>query len=162
MTAPYEQALAKYYNKLKIVSLPLHSWDLFVGHRQELDSYNKVQKDWQTKVNFRKIVYQEKRQILITNLQQEIVFATEGIYEMNGYRPFEVLGKSPKIFQGPLTTAVSKRNIGKAIQDQVPFKEVVFNYRKDGSTYLCEIEAYPMYNRAGALVHYIAFERLAS
>jgi hypothetical protein len=44
----------------------------------------------------------------------------------------------------------------------MPFKAVILNYNKDGSTYLCEIEAKPKFNSKGELVNYIAFERIAS
>ena len=81
---------------------------------------------------------------------------------MNGYRPEEVLAKSPKIFQGKLTCDVSRKNIKHALEHHLPFKEVILNYKKDGSTYLCEIKAYPKFNAEGKLIHYIAFEKLAS
>jgi PAS domain S-box-containing protein len=162
MTKEYDKALAKYYNKLKIISPPLISWDLFPTHNLEINYYNSIQKHWDSKINFRQIVYQEKKEIIITNLNQEIVFATEGIYKMNGYKPFELKGKSPKIFQGKLTCQKVINNIRKAIQNQLPFKEIILNYKKDGTTYLCEIEVFPKFNKKGELINYIAFERIAS
>jgi PAS domain S-box-containing protein len=162
MTKQYDIALAKYYDKLKTVSLPLTSWDIFSTPNLEISHYNIIQKNWKSKVNFREIVYREKREIIITNLNQEIVFASEGIYKMNGYKPFELKGKSPKMLQGSLTCQNSTNNIRKAIQNHLPFKEVILNYKKDGTTYLCEIEVFPKFNNKGVLVNYIAFERIAS
>lgn len=162
MTEEYEKAFAKYCNKLRIVPVPLISWDIFNNHDFEIINYNNIQKQWKIKENFQQIVYQTKREIIITNAKQEIVFATQGIYEMNGYHPFEVVGKSPKIFQGKLTSEQSKNNIREAINKQVPFKEILVNYKKNGSTYLCEIEAYPKFNKKGELINFIAFEKIAS
>jgi len=162
MTEQYEKALAKYYNTLRIVPLPLVSWDIFANHDLEINSYNSFQKHWKDKESFSEMVYKGKREIIITNVNQEIVFATQGIYEMNGYHPFEVMGKSPKIFQGKLTTEESRSVIRAAIKSQLPFKEIVVNYKKDGSTYFCEIEAYPKFNQKGELINYIAFEKIAS
>jgi PAS domain S-box-containing protein len=162
MTEAYEKALVKYHNTLRIVPVPLISWDIFSSYNLELNNYNAIQKGWKTKENFNNIVYQEKREIIVTNANQDIVFATQGIHKINGYQSFELIGKSPKIFQGELTSAESKNNIRKAIDNQLPFKEVILNYRKDGSTYLCDIEAFPKFNKKGELINYIAFERIAS
>lgn len=159
MNEHLEKAYAQYYRKLNLLPLPLNSWDLFVSHDHDLQQYNFLQKDWKSKENFRTIVHQSNREIIITDPQQHIVFATQGIYQMNGYRPFEVIGKSPKIFQGELTSADTRIRIRKAIQNQLPFKEVVFNYKKDGSTYQCEIEAYPKFDKEGKLLNYIALEK---
>lgn len=66
------------------------------------------------------------------------------------------------MFQGVLTSESIKNNIRKAIINKKPFKEVIINYKKDGSTYLCEIEAIPKFNKKGEFLNYIAFERIAS
>jgi PAS domain S-box-containing protein len=162
MTKEYEKAIAKYYSKLRIVPLPLISWDLFATRPNEAVSFNVIQKEWHSKESFYKAVFQSKKAILVTNAHFEIVFASENIIKMNGYRPEEVMGKSPKIFQGKLTDEVSRNNIRKAILHRLPFKEIILNYKKNGSTYLCEIEAYPKFDAKGNLLHYIAFEKLAS
>src|SRR5690606_15970251 len=108
-----------------------------------LNNYNAIQSNWLIQENFNAIVYQQKRDIIVTNVHQEIVFVTQGIYKMNGYQAFELIGKSPKIFQGKLTSAESKNKIRAAIKNQLPFKDIILNYKKDGATYLCDIEAYP-------------------
>lgn len=162
MTEEYDKALAKYYSKLRIVPLPLISWDIFVSQNIEVSNYNSIQKNWKVKEDFRMIVYQQKREIIITNSNQEIIFATKGIYNMNGYLPYEVIGKYPKIFQGEQTSEETKANIREAIYSQASFKETLLNYKKDGTTYLCEIEAFPKFNKKGELINYIAFEKIAS
>jgi len=162
MVPQYEKAFVAYYNKLKLVYTPLISWDFFSNQNQEINCYNAIQKNWKSKENFQKKVYQQKREIIITNIHQEIVFATQGIHTMNGYRAHEIIGKSPKMFQGQLTSKTVTSKIKEAIQNQLPFKEIIINYKKDGTTYLCEIEAFPKFNSKGELVNYIAFERIAS
>jgi hypothetical protein len=81
---------------------------------------------------------------------------------MSGYHQEEIIGKSPKVFQGILTSEITKTNIRQAINNKLPFKEIILNYKKDGSTYLCEIEAIPKFNKKGEFLNYIAFERIAS
>ncbi len=158
----YELAIAKYYSKLKIIPTPLLSWDIFSSQQDEISLFNSFQKNWKSKENFHEIVHKHKKSVIITNSLFEIVFATENIAKMNGYFPSEIIGKSPKMFQGKLTSETTKKTIKEAIITQKPFKEVILNYKKDGSTYFCEIEAYPKFNQEGNFINYIAFERKAS
>jgi PAS domain-containing protein len=162
MTLEYDIAWTKYMKKARIVPLPLSCWDVFHNYYSEIENYNFIQKDWQIKEDYKNVVNLQKREMIITNANQEIVFATNGIYEMNGWNPFEVIGKSPKIFQGALTDEKIRNKIKTAIKNQLPFKEIILNYRKDDSTYLCEIEGHPKFNKKGELINYIAFERIAS
>jgi PAS domain S-box-containing protein len=162
MMNQYEKAFAKYYSQLRIIPTPLISWDIFVSPNLEITNYNTIQKYWKSKDNFRQKVFTEKREIIITNANQEIVFATQSIHKMNGYHPHEIIGKTPKIFQGELTSEISRTKIKNALLNQLPFKEIIVNYKKDGTTYLCEIEAFPKFNKKGELLNYIAFERIAS
>ncbi len=161
MTPEYDNALAKFHDSLQILPLPLISWDIFNSHYLELNQFNAIQKQWLRKVNFNDVL-QSKKEIIVTNMKQEIIYASSGLFLMNGYHSHEVIGKTLKLFQGELTCERARNNIKKALQEKAPFKEVILNYKKDGSTYLCEIEAYPKFNLKGELINYIAFERIAS
>jgi PAS domain S-box-containing protein len=162
MTKEYENAIAMYYSKLRIRTIPLISWDLFTTHPNEASTFNTIQKNWNSKDVFYEVVIQSKKIIIVTNANYEIIFASDNITKMNGYSPKEVIGASPKMFQGKLTTNDSISNIRKAILNKLPFKEIILNYRKDGTVYCCEIEAYPKFDAKGNLINYIAFEKLAS
>ena len=81
---------------------------------------------------------------------------------MNGYHPDEMIGNSPTIFQGLKTSKRTTLSIKKAISNLKPFKEVILNYKKNGELYWCEIEAYPMFNKSGDFLNYVALERIAS
>lgn len=80
---------------------------------------------------------------------------------MNGYSPIEVLGKSPKMFQGELTDSIVSSEISEAIKRQQSFEKTVLNYKKNGEVYVCLIKGYPVFNIKGQLSHYIAFEKAA-
>jgi PAS domain S-box-containing protein len=162
MTLEYENAIAKYYSKMKIIRAPLLCWDLFNHSINEAVNFNKIQHDWTSKESFFTAVIQSKNTVLITDINYNIVFASNNMIEMNGYRPDEVLSKNPKMFQGDLTCDSARKNIKYATANHLPFKEVIVNYKKDGSTYLCEICGYPKFDKQGNLVHYIAFEKLAA
>lgn len=156
----YDQAWAKYQKKLRILPLPLVSWDVFSTTNQEASNFNLLQKKWVNKENYQDHI--ANKSVVITDKNLTILFATKEISELTGYHPSEIIGKSPRMFQGVLTSESTKDNIRKAISKKHPFKEVLLNYRRDGSTYWCEIEAYPKFDKKNKLVHFIAFERIAS
>lgn len=162
MLEEYDKAWAKYQEGLKIIPIPLVSWNQFPYAAAEKVAFNAIQKNWTERENLQDILTVLKREVIITDVNFEIIFATQGVYEMNGYRPHELMGKSPRIFQGSLTSESVKENIKKAMNQMMPFKEIVLNYRKDGATYQCEIEAFPKFSKKGTFLNYIAFERIAS
>ncbi|SFA73956.1 PAS domain S-box-containing protein [Flavobacterium swingsii] len=162
MLEEYEKAFAKYRKGLKTIPLPIICWDFHSIKNLELLSFDVIQKNWNGKISFLKIVNNEKKDIIVTDKNFKIIFATKSIVAMTGYQAEEIMGKSPKIFQGILTSETTKTNIRQAITNKLPFKEVIVNYKKDGSTYLCEIEAIPKFDKKGEFLNYIAFERIAS
>lgn len=162
MFQEYDKAFAKYRKGLKTIPVPLICWDFHNIKNSELLSFDSVQKEWTDKISFLKIVNNDKKDIIVTDKNFKIIFATKSIFKMTGYHSEEIIGKSPKIFQGNLTSEITKTNIRKAITNKLPFKELIVNHRKDGSTYLCEIEAVPKFDKNGEFLNYIAFERLAS
>lgn len=156
----YDQAWAKYHKKIKLLPLPLLSWDIFSNPNLEIVTFNTIQKKWINKENYHNQI--ENKSVIITDSKLTILFATKQISELTGFHKSEILGNSPRMFQGVLTSETTKNNIRKAISKKHPFKEVILNYRKDGSTYMCEIEAYPKFDQKNNLTHFIAFERIAS
>lgn len=97
--------------------------------------------------------------VLITDLDLKIVFASNRIKRMTGYYEEEVLGKTPKMFQGPDTCKLVLNEIREAIELKVPFKKTINNYKKDGRIYKCNVDATPVYNSKGEISHFIAFEK---
>ncbi|MFV8351409.1 PAS domain-containing protein [Flavobacterium sp. XS2P14] len=165
----YEEAIALYHNKLSINTAPVYSWDfhndflcsiknffLDLNKLNGIASKNKwVQSDWDLKNT------PQDEVIIVTDVKLKIVFASHNIVNMNGYREEEVLGKSPKMFQGEATNGTTSSEIRKAIVEQKPFEKTVMNYKKNGDVYACIIKGYPVFNNKGELIHYIAFEKAA-
>ena len=162
MTESYEHALSRYHQTLYKVSMPLLCWEFVDPPHLEINQFYRIQQHWSEKVNFHDIVHLSHREIVITNANFEIVFATEGLFHMTGYSPNEVVGKSPRVFQGPLTSEQTKLKIREAIHHRRPFKAEILNYKKNGNTYMCEVEAYPKFTTQGEFINYIAFERDAA
>lgn len=165
----YEEAIAMYHSGLSIRTAPVYSWDfhndflctmknffLDLNKLNTIASKNKwVQNDWDLKTSLKEEV------IIVTDAKLQIVFASHNLVKMNGYVEQEVLGNSPKMFQGPATNHITSNEIRKAILQQEPFEKTVMNYKKNGDVYVCMIKGFPVYNSKGHLTHYIAFEKAA-
>jgi PAS domain S-box-containing protein len=149
--------------------IPLVSWGFSASFQSEIKnrrldlckidailSQNKCSNvDWDFKVKL------QEKVILITDTRLNIVFASHSMYKMNGYSEKEVLGKSPKLFQGEATIKQTSLEIREAIENKIPFSKQVLNYKKNGSLYYCNIDGFPIFNKKGDLVHFIAFEEAA-
>lgn len=166
----YEKAKAIYNLGLKIKPLPLMSWDIFshgFSNIQEVIKDHsalkkmKEKNNWTSDWNF-KDELQNDTVIVVTDVKLNIVFASKNIIKMNGYTPNEVVGKSPKMFQGIKTDTKTSNQIREAIKSQKPFEKVVLNYCKDGSPYKCHIKGYPVFNERGIITNFIAFEKIAA
>ncbi|KPM33056.1 PAS fold sensor protein [Croceitalea dokdonensis DOKDO 023] len=164
----YDKAANKFYANLNITELPLAGWDVFskffskvCESLQDINILKGISHEqaWQTVVPFEKEVLKKKHIIVVTDAKLNIVHATQNIYDMNGYRPEEIVGQKPKIFQGEKTCKHTAQRISKAVRELESFEATILNYRKDGSTYNCWIKGTPIYNRKGKVVNFIAFER---
>lgn len=150
---------------------PLLCWDIFMeGYHRRIelaDDLKKMQKismdnSWSPpNIAFDNALIWNNKIIIITDPVLTIIHATENIFAMNGYQPGEVIGHSPKMFQGEATTHAERRIIRTAVDAQKPFDTVITNYKKDGTLYKCHIEGYPIFNRQGTLVNFMALEKTA-
>lgn len=166
----YEKAIAKYHKNLTLMSLPLKSWSFYssffdkakmaIGDASLLESIVSQNK-WEATWSFNEQL-QNDTVIVVTDATLNIVFASKNIVDMNGYIPEEVIGNSPKMFQGILTNDKVSREISTAVKEQKPFDKVIINYCKDGSIYKCHIKGYPVFNKKGKLINFIAFEKIAA
>lgn len=158
----YDQAFAQYYKKLKVKCLPLTSWEFRENNFSDTILFQRFQSKWNTKQDYLKKAINENKELLITDKNFKIVFASKTISKISGYQHEEILGKSPKMFQGEDTSEFTKQKIKTALIQLKPFKEVILNYKKNGDLYWCEIEGLPMFDKEGKFLNYIALEKIAS
>lgn len=165
----YNESLKNVDSKHKSIIMPLMSWDIYSNYYQNLKAKNadfsqltdlKTLYNWDLKLDLFDEL-QNNDTILVTNLDLRIEFASQGVLAMTGYLPEEVIGKSPKIFQGENTSKEKRNMIREAITAQQPFEAVMLNYRKNGETYDCHIRSFPIFNTKGKLSHFIALEKAA-
>jgi len=164
----YDNALVKYYKGLSSYLTPLSCWEFYGEALLDIEKFKddfielkKLTKDWNFSINCMEEFLGKERVIVVTNPNLKIVYSSHNIEKMNGYTSAEILGKSPKMFQGEETCRNTSLSIREAVQNQVPFEVSILNYRKDSSTYYCNIEGFPVFDKRGVLVNYIAFEKAA-
>mgnify|MGYP005857029609 CR=1 FL=1 len=88
----------------------------------------------------------------------EIVYVNRAFTELTGYQPSEVLGKSPRILQGELTSKETTQKIRLALQNQQPYRGEILNYNKAGKPYWLDINIVPLRNKFGKVVYYAAIQ----
>ncbi len=165
----YDTMMLSYYKSaVSSAVLPLSSWDLHsaqyafvMSHKEDFSLLRKLTKDWDMERDYYNELINKKSTIVITTPKLSIVYASQNMTKMNGYTPEEVIGKSPKMFQGPGTCMETSNKIRTAVSEEKPFEYTILNYRKDSSIYECEIKGYPVYDKKGNFVNYIAFEKVA-
>lgn len=165
----YTIAKAKYISGLKVKKMPLISWNFYAEHFESLKKTitdccqlnlmaegNHWNQQWDLKQELH-----NQTVIVVTCPKLKIIFASQNIHTMNGYKPNEVIGNSPKMFQGPQTDLTISKQISQSVKNKQPFDQVVLNYKKDGSLYKCRIKGFPIFNKKGELMNFIAFENAA-
>ncbi len=101
--------------------------------------------------------------ILITDLGLEnpgpkIVYVNDGFTKMTGYTKAEVLGKTPRILQGPKTDRhVLERLKQRLIEGQAFFGHTV-NYKKDGTEFINQWDIHPLTNAHGDVTHWVSYQ----
>ncbi|WP_336517221.1 PAS domain-containing protein [Pollutibacter soli] len=146
---------------------PLMCWDLFIeGYDAKMgmaaDRADLIRmassNHWKHNFDFESELFRCGNTIIVTDPSILIVLATRNMFKMNGYLPQEVIGKKPSMFQGEGTSKETTRAIRNAINQRQHFEATLVNYRKNGEAYPCFIRGYPVFNKSGELVNFIAFE----
>jgi PAS domain S-box-containing protein len=88
-----------------------------------------------------------------------IIYVNPGFTRMTGYQPVEVLGKTPRILQGPKTDRDVLKKIRIALQEGRVFSGQAINYRKDGTEFWNEWHIEAIKNNNGTITHYMAIQR---
>ncbi len=88
-----------------------------------------------------------------------IIYANRVFTKMSGYSLGEVLGQTPRMFQGPKTDPEARRKIRAALEAWQPIRIEVLNYRKDGSEFWVELNIVPVANEKGWYTHWVSVQR---
>lgn len=88
-----------------------------------------------------------------------IIYVNEAFTQMSGYRPEEIIGKTPSSLRGSDTDPAKIAKIRAAYCQREPLRIELINYRKDGSTYWVELNSVPVNDGHGNLTHWVSVQR---
>ena len=88
-----------------------------------------------------------------------ILYANAAFTRVTGYSLEEVLGKTPRILQGPDTNAEPLKRLKAALKAWKPVEVELQNYRKDGSTFWVELSIVPVADETGWYTHWVSVQR---
>lgn len=150
----------------------------FDKHLQELSkdeqAYNKL-KELFSKIEEEKEKYEQHLDllesaiqndydsILITELDLEepgpkIVYVNNGFTKMTGYSREEVIGKTPRILQGPKTDRAILDKLKRKLREGQAFFGQAINYRKDGTEFVNQWDIHPLTDSDGKITHWVSYQ----
>jgi PAS domain S-box-containing protein len=89
----------------------------------------------------------------------KVIFVNEAFENMTGFSRSEILGRSPRMLQGPDTERDRLDQIREAMKNHQPIRTEITNYRKDGSRLIVELDINPLFDAAGICTHYVSIQR---
>ena len=102
--------------------------------------------------------------ILVTDAETDppgprILYANEAHRRIFGYDVDEVVGQSPRMFQGPATDRAVLDRIRRRLDAGEAVQAETVNYRKDGTPFVLEWEIAPVRDDEGQIVQWVGTQR---
>lgn len=88
-----------------------------------------------------------------------VIYCNKAFSQISGYNPDEVLGKNCRFLQGNDQQQEAVLRIQKAIQKSEASREILRNYRKDGTLFWNELSLTPITDSSGEVTHFIGVLR---
>lgn len=128
------------------------------------DITDKVEEQKRLKL-FESVVTNTNDAILITEAEPQdepgprIIYVNEAFTKMTGYTADEVIGKSPRILQGPNSNKEELAKLGRALRNWESFELTTLNYKKNGEEFWINFSVTPVADDRGWYTQWIAIER---
>jgi diguanylate cyclase (GGDEF)-like protein/PAS domain S-box-containing protein len=97
--------------------------------------------------------------ITSTSPQERFLYVNEAFKRKTFYTESELLGKSPRILQGPLTNRDILDDLKSKITSGKEFVGQTTNYKKDATPYIVHWYISALKNKTGEIVAYISFQK---
>jgi len=101
--------------------------------------------------------------VLITDASTEakIIYANKSFKKLTGYDPSDIIGKTPRILQGPGTDSKVIARLSDALKSGGKFEGKAINYKKDGTPFIMFWRVLPI--RVGKkIIAWVAIQREGS
>jgi PAS domain S-box-containing protein len=89
----------------------------------------------------------------------EMRFVNDALLRFTGYAHDELIGSTPRLFQGPGTDRAELDRIRDALVRSEPVRSVLVNYKKSGEPYWVEIDIVPVTEGQSGRSYFVAIER---
>lgn len=87
-----------------------------------------------------------------------VVFVNPAFEIITGYKSNEVMGKNLRLLHKGDSDQEALQKIREAIESRVSTKQVLRNYKKDGSLFWNELNISPVFNELGVVTHFVGIE----
>jgi len=88
-----------------------------------------------------------------------IIYVNPAFERLMGYSAEEILGQSPRIFNGPDTDSHTRYRIRKALREGKGIRTEILKYCKDGQTRWLDMNIVPLRDAGGGITHFASIER---
>jgi PAS domain S-box-containing protein len=88
-----------------------------------------------------------------------IVYVNEAFTRMTGYSAYDVIGKTPRILQGPKSSTEELKRLSDAMRSFQPCEITIINYHKNGDEFWINFAVSPVTDEKGRHTHFIAIQR---
>jgi len=111
------------------------------------------------------VITQTKEAVVITDTDisnnpiPNIIFVNPAFTKMTGYKPKEVIGKSPIMFTGPKSDIGELEKLSTAIKNYKECFIETLSYKKNGEEYWVNFSMIPVTNKEGEHSHWISIQR---
>lgn len=94
--------------------------------------------------------------------RKPVVYCNNAFEQLTGYRSSELQGRDLSFLQQGEDTQEGLALVRAALREGVACRTVLRNYRKDGSTFMNEMQLIPIRDQQGKLTHFASFHRVGS
>ncbi|MCD0169046.1 EAL domain-containing protein [Deinococcus sp. 23YEL01] len=95
----------------------------------------------------------------VTGDGPRVVYVNAAFTRMTGYAPEDILGRTPRILQGPDSDRAVLDRIRANLLSWTPVDELVQNYRKDGTPIWVHLSIVPVADARGWFTHWVSVQR---
>lgn len=99
--------------------------------------------------------------VLITDAQQQLLYVNPAFTRQTGYTLAEVVGRNPRLLQGPQTAPEDRQALREGLARQEHLHQLILNYAKGGQPLWFNMHVSPIF-QGGRLRYWVAVQENAS